>query len=193
MHISNPQVSQPRRIGASYLVKRLRPSLGNKVGLRLGRGVRDESAETVLLFSTCGYIVKLMAYHPEFFKHHTHIIFDEVHERSIDADLLCMFTCQLMDRYPRIRVVLMSATPHTDLYKSYFRRFSSSRHIQSLYVGEIRFPIEYVYIEDVTALWEENSRTSKSTSECFDELHKLTTKCGGQQTVSLTKIFSFQL
>ena len=191
--MSTLQVSQPRRIGASYLVRRLRPSLGRKVGLRLGRGVRDESTTTVLRFSTCGYIVKLMSYHPEFFKSHTHIIFDEVHERSIDADLLCMFICQLLDKYPNIRVVLMSATPHTDLYKSYFRRFSFSRHIESLYVGEIRFPIDFIYIEDITALLEENSRVSKTSSTFFVELQRLTAKCDGKQTVSATHIRSFQL
>ena len=41
-------------------------------------------------YVTTGYLVQLVAHHPESLASHTHIIIDEVHERSVDADLLCL-------------------------------------------------------------------------------------------------------
>eukprot|EP01034_Spumella_vulgaris_P038679 gene38679-47773_t len=46
-------VSQPRRIAAASLMKRLRSGpMGDKVGMRMGHGVRDESDETQIYFVT---------------------------------------------------------------------------------------------------------------------------------------------
>ena len=162
-------------------MRRLRPSLGFKVGLRLGQGLRDESTETVLHFVTCGYLVRLMAHHPNHFKYHTHIIIDEVHERSIDADLLCMFTRQLLDRFPSIRLVLMSATLHTDLYKDYFSKFTYP--LEPLFVGVKRFGIEYKYVNDVIAMAKQ-SKVPNNLLSLFEVLNKSTARCRGAQTVS---------
>ena len=180
--ISLTQVSQPRRIAASSLMRRLRPSLGFKVGLRLGQGVRDERTETVLHFVTCGYLVRLMAHHPNHFKYHTHLIIDEVHERSIDADLLCMFTRQLLDRFPSIRLVLMSATLHTDLYKDYFSKFTYP--LEPLFVGVKRFGIEYKYMKDVIEMAKKN-KVPNNLLNSFEILNKSTARCRGAQTVSI--------
>jgi HrpA-like RNA helicase len=40
-----------------------------------------------------------------------------VHERSVDTDLLCLFARRLVQSHPTIRIILMSATISTDLYK----------------------------------------------------------------------------
>jgi HrpA-like RNA helicase len=63
--------------------------------------------------------VRLAAHHPDNFKDHTHLVIDEVHERSVDGDLLCMFAKKLLDAYPKLKLILMSATVHTELYKEY--------------------------------------------------------------------------
>ena len=83
-------VSQPRRIAARALCDRVRQSLGEEVGLRLGFGERDESRKTRLWFCSTGYLVRLVAAHPQALKTHTHVIVDEVHERSVDTEILCL-------------------------------------------------------------------------------------------------------
>lgn len=113
-------VSQPRRIAAKSLKDRLHETLGNVVGLRMGHGYKEESPDTLIHFCTTGYIVRLLANVPEFFNRHTHLIIDEVHERSVDGDLLCYLVRRLLTENSRIRVILMSATIHTDLYSKYF-------------------------------------------------------------------------
>ena len=89
-------VSQPRRVGVVGMVKRLRPALGYKVGMRMGHGLRDETAETQLHYVTTGYLVQLMVHRPEALKRCTHVIIDEVHERSVDGDLICLLVRDLM-------------------------------------------------------------------------------------------------
>lgn len=38
----------------------------------------------------------------------------------MDSDLLCFLVRKLLLEYPHLRVVLMSATLHTQLYREYF-------------------------------------------------------------------------
>jgi HrpA-like RNA helicase len=146
-------VSQPRRIAASSLMKRVRSTLGMQVGLRMGHGIKDESDDTNIFFVTTGYLVRLLAFKPDAFRSHTHLIVDEVHERSIDGDVLCFLVKQLLTSNPNIRIVLMSATIHTDLYASYF---SDSEEyygdMKALSVGLRRFPIIINHIEDLQHL-----------------------------------------
>ena len=82
-------ISQPRRIAAKALVERLRdvePSLKDQIALRMGHGVKEyESNQTRAWFVTTGYLVRLLANHPERFDDVSVLIVDEVHERSVDT------------------------------------------------------------------------------------------------------------
>ena len=82
-------VSQPRRIAARALCDRVRQSLGDEVGLRLGFGERDESRKTRLWFCSTGYLVRLVAAHPQALKTHTHIIVDDCVEIKVLRRVRC--------------------------------------------------------------------------------------------------------
>jgi len=143
-------VSQPRRIAASSLMKRLRTTLSGKVGLRMGHGVIDETDEACITFVTTGYLVRLLANYPDAFRNHTHLIIDEVHERSVDGDVLCLLARRLLLVHPTIRLILMSATVHTELYREYFSNqgeYYGSMDVLS--VGVRRFPVTIVYANDL--------------------------------------------
>lgn len=128
----------------------------------MGHGIKDENDETNIFFVTTGYLVRLLAFKPEAFKNHTHIIIDEVHERSIDGDVLCYLVKQLLMNHDTIRVILMSATIHTELYSDYFSDVIDSYdgHITALSVGLKRFPIEIKYIEDIKNLPKEGNNSN---------------------------------
>lgn len=119
----------------------------------MGHGIKDENDETNIYFVTTGYLVRLLAFKPDVFQSHTHLIIDEVHERSIDGDVLCFLVKQLLTSNPNIRVVLMSATIHTDLYASYFSDSDDYYgDMKALSVGLRRFPILINHIEDLQHL-----------------------------------------
>ena len=105
----------------------------------------------VFRYCTTGYLVRLIAHHPAAFKDHTHLVIDEVHERSIDADLLCYMAKRLLTENPRIKLVLMSATVHTDLYATYFRDFDVG---PSIFVGARRYPVSTYFAEDLAEAFE---------------------------------------
>ena len=56
-------------------------------------------------------------HYPEAFKHFTHIVLDEIDERSIDNDLLSLIVKLMMNRDgARTRLVIMSATMQEKLF-----------------------------------------------------------------------------
>lgn len=140
-------VSQPRRIAATTLMRRVRGDLGKRVGLRLGGGVRDESNETRLWYCTAGYLQLIAAHQPDELKRCTHLIIDEVHERSVDTDLLCYFMRGIIRDTPGLKLVLMSATVCTADYQEYF-----DVKDDPIFVGVRRFPLTINYLEDLPSV-----------------------------------------
>jgi HrpA-like RNA helicase len=131
-----------------------------QVGLRMGQGVRDSSANCKITFVTAGYLVRLLSHLAHRATEITHLVIDEVHERSLDGDVLCLLARRLAQRHPNVRLILMSATLHSDLYQNYFSAVAypestspeSSRvsdDIKCLFVGTRRFPVEIMYLEDL--------------------------------------------
>lgn len=65
--------------------------------------------DTRITFCTTGVLLeKLVAC--KTLSNYTHIILDEVHERSQDMDFLFIVIKQLRHRAPHVRIILMSAT-----------------------------------------------------------------------------------
>lgn len=141
-------ISQPRRIAAKALVERVRscePEHRDKFALRMGHGWREyETNKTQAWFVTTGYLTRLLANHPERFDDCTHLVIDEVHERSVDTDILCLLCRRLLETNKTIRLVLMSATLATKLYKDYF-----SVPNEPIHVGVRRYPITQHFVEDL--------------------------------------------
>ena len=155
-------VAQPRRIAVHNLTTYTRQGLGmgELIGMRMGGNLRDERSSTRIWFVTTGYLVRLLAHHPEEFESHSHLVIDEVHERSIDSDVLCYLVRKLLDTYPHIRVILMSATLHVDLYANYFSEYNPG---DGLFVGARRFPVQIVYAESIADVLGSQDRYVKKT------------------------------
>ena len=50
----------------------------------------------------------------------THVVVDEVHERDRYAEFMLILLKEMLPKHPGIRLVLMSATLHVQLFSSYF-------------------------------------------------------------------------
>ena len=89
----------------------------------VGYAVRLESrrsADTRLLFCTTGVLLRRLQDPTGGLGGLTHVVVDEVHERSLDGDFLLIVLREAMRRHPQLRVVLMSATLDADRFSSYF-------------------------------------------------------------------------
>ena len=110
-------VLEPRRVAARAAARRIATerswTLGGEVGWRI-RLDRRESARTRLLFATEGVLVRMLQDDP-FLEGISTIVFDEVHERSLAADLALAMTRRVQaDARPDLRILAMSATPETE-------------------------------------------------------------------------------
>lgn len=145
-------IAQPRRIACVNLMNYSRSTLGeNLVGMRLGMGVREEKKGCKMWYVTTGYLLQLMGHNLDYFKTYSHIIVDEAHERSVDADLLCLFIKRLMAKYTDLKVIIMSATLRADVYINYFQELNKTP-IEPLFVGGRRFVNKILYTNQIIKL-----------------------------------------
>lgn len=106
-------VLEPRRLAARAAALRVAEEHGWELGGRVGYHVRFDrraGAETRLLYVTEGLLVRMLQDDP-FLEGIGTLVFDEFHERSLDADLaLAMAARVRREARPDLRLVVMSAT-----------------------------------------------------------------------------------
>jgi ATP-dependent helicase HrpB len=104
---------EPRRLAARMVAKRLAQNFGQELGRTIGFRVRDEvrvSRETRLEVVTEGILTRLLQDDPEL-PGVGAILFDEFHERSLQADLGLALALDVQTSLrPDLRLVAMSAT-----------------------------------------------------------------------------------
>ena len=106
---------EPRRLAAKAAAQRLAEQLGEAVGGRVGYRIRLESkvsAATRIEVVTEGILTRMLQHDPGLDGIGL-IIFDEFHERSLDADTGLALTLQgreLLREGPALKLLLMSAT-----------------------------------------------------------------------------------
>ena len=107
-------MTEPRRLAARAAATRMASLLGEPVGGRVGYRTRLESrvsAATRIEVVTAGLLVRRLLADPGLAGVGC-VILDEVHERSLDGDLVAAFCLDLQRSFGHdLRLVLMSATP----------------------------------------------------------------------------------
>jgi len=165
-------VSQPRRVAALNLAKRVSQELdedrpGQTVGYRIGgESVPGEHID----FCTVGYLLQLFINAPEEFGCYTHIVLDEVHERSAESDMLCLLVRLFISTsYKDTRVVVMSATLQSDLFLDYFASLCEGGP-SKLFVGARVFPVTEHFLEDLPEVYAEKLWNPKVISQRVRDL-----------------------
>uniref|UniRef100_A0A1Q3F577 RNA helicase n=1 Tax=Culex tarsalis TaxID=7177 RepID=A0A1Q3F577_CULTA len=137
--------TQPRRISAIGVAERVAEERAERIGNTVGYQIRLEnkiSAATRLTFCTTGILLRRLQSEPTL-ANVTHILVDEVHERSEESDFLLLILKQLLVRRPDLKVILMSATLNSNLFSSYFG------DIPVLEIPGRTFPVEQLFLEDI--------------------------------------------
>ncbi|KAF7789912.1 hypothetical protein EIP86_000860 [Pleurotus ostreatoroseus] len=149
--------TEPRRISAISLANRVSRELGEPAGAvgtagsLVGYSIRLESftsKTTRLTFVTNGIALRMLEAGSgqggmgSAFDEITHIIIDEVHERTIESDFLLIVLKSLVKQRPDLKVILMSATLNAEKFSKYFDG------CPILQVPGRTFPVEVCYLED---------------------------------------------
>jgi len=104
---------EPRRLAAKSVASRLAELLGERTGGTVGYRIRMESAEgpdTRLLVVTEGILIRMLQNDPGL-EGTGMIIFDEFHERNLQADVSLVMAQQCRNLFrPDLKLLLMSAT-----------------------------------------------------------------------------------
>ena len=107
---------EPRRLAARAAAQRMAETLGERPGARIGyriRGERRTGPEMRVEVVTEGILTRMLQADPEL-SGIACVIFDEVHERSIQSDLGLALTREVQGALrPDLRVLAMSATLDT--------------------------------------------------------------------------------
>jgi len=100
--------TQPRRLAATSVAKRVAEELGVQPGAEVGHEVRFDKRivkDTQVKFMTDGILLAELQGDRDLRKYHT-IIIDEAHERSLNIDFLLGILNQLVKRRKDLRVLM---------------------------------------------------------------------------------------
>uniref|UniRef100_A0A3Q3FX65 ATP-dependent RNA helicase DHX29 n=1 Tax=Kryptolebias marmoratus TaxID=37003 RepID=A0A3Q3FX65_KRYMA len=181
----NIMVTQPRRISAMSLACRVSQELGSDDGpgsksSLCGYQIRMENQSgdwTRLLYCTTGVLLRKLQ-HDRHLGSLTHIIVDEVHERSVQSDFLLTILKDVVMKRSDLQLILMSATVDCQKFSSYFNR------CPVITVPGRTFPVEVSHLEDIVEetgyILEKDSEYCQKILEEEEEVSICVTQKGGK-------------
>ena len=143
-------ITQPRRISAITLARRVSQEIGEApnvlgtMGSLVGYSIRLESktsAATRLTFATTGVLLRMLESSP-MLEQLDCLILDEVHERTLETDLLFIALRELLKKRSNLKIVLMSATVDAKMFSDYFGG------APVLDIPGRTYPVEIGFLED---------------------------------------------
>uniref|UniRef100_A0A3P8ZFT8 Putative ATP-dependent RNA helicase DHX57 n=1 Tax=Esox lucius TaxID=8010 RepID=A0A3P8ZFT8_ESOLU len=145
--VANIICTQPRRISAITVAERVAQERAERLGNSVGYQIRLEtvrSAATRLLYCTTGVLLRRLEGEADL-AGISHVIVDEVHERTEESDFLLLVLKDLMAQRPDLKIILMSATLNADLFSHYFH------NCNTIHIPGRTFPVDQFFLEDAIA------------------------------------------
>ncbi|KAJ3128516.1 DEAH-box RNA helicase prp16 [Nowakowskiella sp. JEL0407] len=114
--------TQPRRVAAMSVAKRVSEEVGCKLGAKVGYAIRFEdctSEETIIKYMTDGVLQRECLTSPDLDKYSC-IIMDEAHERSLQTDVLMGLLKRVLRRRRDLKLIVTSATMNSERFSDFF-------------------------------------------------------------------------
>lgn len=133
--------TQPRRVAAMLVAKRVSEEVGCRLGDRVGYAIRFEdktSSNTVIKYMTDGILLREMLQDPNLDKYSC-VVMDEAHERTLSTDILLGLFRQLLRRRRDLRLVVTSATMDANRFTGFFGE------APQFFIPGRTFPVDVLY------------------------------------------------
>lgn len=114
--------TQPRRVAAMSVAKRVSEELGCDLGAEVGYAIRFEdctSDSTVIKYMTDGVLLRETLRDPDVDMYSV-IIIDEAHERSLQTDILLGLLRRITMRRRDLKLIITSATMNAEKFSKFF-------------------------------------------------------------------------
>ena len=156
IYLTQSSCTQPRRISALGLADRVSEERGSAVGQEIGYIIRGESKasqNTKITFVTTGVLLRRLQTSGgsrddvvASLADVSHVIIDEVHERSLDTDFLLILLRDVLAKRKDLKLILMSATLDAGVFEDYFK---SGGKVGRVEISGRTYPVEDYYLDDV--------------------------------------------
>lgn len=143
--------TQPRRISAISVAERVAAERaesvgeGKSCGYQIRLQCRLPRKQGSVLYCTTGIILQWLRSDP-YLSSVSHLILDEIHERSLQSDVLLSIVKDLLTAREDLKVVLMSATLNAEKFSKYFNNCSM------IHIPGYTYPVKEYLLEDVVEL-----------------------------------------
>ncbi|XP_052750066.1 pre-mRNA-splicing factor ATP-dependent RNA helicase PRP16 isoform X1 [Galleria mellonella] len=137
--------TQPRRVAAMSVAKRVSDEMGTKLGDEVGYAIRFEdctSPNTVIKYMTDGILLREGLREPDL-DHYCAIIMDEAHERSLSTDMLFGLLREVVARRSDLKLIVTSATMDSSKFSTFFG------NVPTFTIPGRTFPVETFFAKNV--------------------------------------------
>jgi len=156
---ANIIVTQPRRISALGLADRVSDERCSQVGQEVGYSIRGESKtsrDTKITFVTTGVLLRRLQTSGgqvedvvASLADVSHVVVDEVHERSLDTDFLLSIIRDVLYVRRDLKLILMSATLDAASFRDYFTVDKKGITVGLVEIAGRTYPVSDFYLDDV--------------------------------------------
>uniref|UniRef100_A0A7S0QYN8 RNA helicase n=1 Tax=Cryptomonas curvata TaxID=233186 RepID=A0A7S0QYN8_9CRYP len=136
--------TQPRRVAAMSVARRVSEEMDVELGQEVGYTIRFEDLtgpRTVLRYMTDGMLLR-EAMNDPLLERYSCVVLDEAHERTVATDVLFGLIKEVARQRPDMRLVVMSATLDAGKFQQYFN------NCPRVDVPGRTFPVEIFYTQE---------------------------------------------
>ncbi|KAK9510945.1 hypothetical protein O3M35_005616 [Rhynocoris fuscipes] len=149
-------ITEPRRIAATMLATRVAEEKGSLLGDTVGYTIRfddcTDKEKTKIKYMTEGILMREMMSDP-LLRSYSVIMVDEVHERSINTDLLLGLLKKILKKQKQLKLIVTSATVDAEHIKEFFNLSNETSETKKdsstiLSVEGRLYPVNIFYLKE---------------------------------------------
>uniref|UniRef100_A0AAX7VK49 RNA helicase n=1 Tax=Astatotilapia calliptera TaxID=8154 RepID=A0AAX7VK49_ASTCA len=157
--------TQPRRVAAMSVAKRVSEEIGTNLGEEVGYAIRFEdctSEKTLIKYMTDGILLRESLRESDL-DHYSAVIMDEAHERSLNTDVLFGLLREVVSRRTDLKLIVTSATMDSDKFASFFG------NVPIFHIPGRTFPVDILFSK-VAIFLPQHEVTSDQIVERLEDL-----------------------